>query len=150
MNVIELASAGLQSPELALTAIRVSIGGFFLCSGTNKLFNKERHAAITETLKKDHVPAVGIMQWWVPGWEFTAGAMLAAGLLTSFAAGVLAIICLVACCCEARKRVDDYKPINGADRFADYLYLPEVLYLLILGVFVLDGRTLFSLDAVLF
>ena len=46
--------------------------------------------------------------------------------------------------------MENYHPINVGDRVADYLYLPEVLYLVLLAVTVLAGTGQFSLDWYLF
>lgn len=150
MSVLTLAAHGLSAPDAALTIVRVAIGGFFAISGYNKLFNPGRHASLLANLTKNHIPCLPLMQWWVPGWEFAGGLMLASGLMSAFAAGVLMIICLVAVCCEARDKVNAYHPINEGDRVADYLYLPEVLYMVLLAVTILAGTGRYSLDALLF
>lgn len=150
-----LASHGLSfvdaelAKNAALTVVRVGTGAFFACSGWNKLTNKERHAAMVKTFEEDHVPAIAFNQWWVPIWEFVAGSMLVVGLGAAFFAGVLAIICCVAAICEAPRRVAAYQPINPEDKLADYLYLPEVLYLLLLAVNIIAGTGAWSLDALL-
>lgn len=136
--------------DVGLTAIRVATGAFFALSGTNKLFNPGRHATIRKTMESDHIPFPHFMEWWVPGWEFSGGIMLATGLFGAFAAAVLAFICIVACISEAKKRVADYQPINAIDRADDYLYLPEVTYILLCGFFALTGSGAYSLDAALF
>lgn len=136
--------------DTALAVARASVGVFFAISGANKLLVAERHASLRANLVKNGVPAVRFNEWWVPGWELLGGSMLAVGLLSAFAAGVLAIICLVAICCEAREKVDSYRPINRPDRVADYLYLPEVLYLVLLLVTLIAGTGRFSLDHLLF
>lgn len=141
---------GLHTVDLALAVPRVAVGTFFAISGAHKLLVKERHAALVRTLQADRVPAVGFMQWWVPGWELAAGLCLTVGLGSVFAAGVLTCIMCVACFCEAREKVASYKPINAADRVDDYLYLPEVLYLLLLAVTLLAGPGAYSLDHLLF
>jgi putative oxidoreductase len=150
MDYLTIAAHGLGLHDLALALIRVAVGAFFAISGFHKLFNKERHARLVQTLASDKVPFVKFNQWWVPAWEFTAGVTLAVGLLTAFSAGVLAVICLVACLCEAKERVAAYHPIDAADTLDDYLYLPEVLYLLMLGVTLLAGTGKYSIDALLF
>ena len=108
------------------------MGTFFALSGWHKLFNKDRHAGLVKTFQADHIPAVRFMQWWVPSWEFVGGGMLLLGILPAFAAAVLAIICLVASCAEAPARVKAYNPIDNADKLDDYLYLPEVVYAVVL------------------
>jgi putative oxidoreductase len=150
MNTINLLTNGLSDLDVASTVLRVATGTFFAASGWNKLTNAGRHAAIVDTFKRDHIPAIGFMQWWVPGWELLGGAMVALGLLGAFAAGVLIIICAVACVSEAPARVADYKPINGADKLADYLYLPEVLYILCLLPTAFAGTGKYSLDHLFF
>lgn len=122
---------------------------FFAISGGNKAFVPERHASLRRNLAKNRIPCVQGMVWWVAGWELVAGIMLALGLFSAFAAAVLLIICLVACGCEAAAKVEAYKPINGWDRIADYLYLPEVLYTVLLVAAMVHGTGAFSLDRLL-
>ena len=140
----------LPLTEIALTIPRVACGVFFAISGGHKLIVPERHAALVQTLKADKVPAVGLMQWWVPGWELVAGLALVAGFFTVPAAAVLATIMVVACICEAREKVAAYKPINVLDKVDDYLYLPEVLLLLMLVSVMLAGPGALSVDALVF
>lgn len=146
MDLTYLAAHGFDAKDLALAIVRVTIGLFFAISGFNKLFHPARHASLKANLEKNRIPCVTLMQWWVPGWEFIAGAMLVIGMMSAFAASVLIIICLVACYCEAGEKVKRYKPINTGDRVADYLYLPEVLYIILLSVTVLAGTGRYSLD----
>lgn len=150
MDLITVAAHGINAPDAALAVVRVSIGSFFAISGYNKLFNPGRHQSLLSNLTKNHIPCLPLMQWWVPGWEFFGGLMLSVGLMSAFAAVVLAIICAVAICCEAREKVENYHPINPGDRVADYLYLPEVLYLILLAVTVLAGTGQYSIDWYLF
>lgn len=150
MNLIHIAAHGFDATDAALALVRIGTGTFFAISGFNKLFNASRHEALTNNLRKNGIPAIPFMRWWVPGWEFLSGVWLAIGFLTAFNAGVLVIICMVACMCEAKAKVESYKPINAGDRLADYLYLPEVLYLLLLAVNLLAGTGKYSLDAIIF
>jgi uncharacterized membrane protein YphA (DoxX/SURF4 family) len=149
MDYIQVASFGLGLHDAALAVIRIAVGVFFAISGYHKLFNKARHQRLLTTLINDHVPFARFNQWWVPLWEFTAGVMLALGLLTAFSAVVLLIVCLVACGCEAAEKVAKYQPIDFADKVDDYLYLPEVLYVVMLTVSALAGGGAYSLDALI-
>lgn len=144
--ILALLREGLSFPDLADLIIRASVGIFFAISGGNKLFVPDRHLALRRNLARNNIPCVQGMVWWVAGWEFLAGAMLALGLFTAFSAGVLLIICLVACSCEAHAKVESYKPINQWDRVADYLYLPEILYTVLLLAAIVHGTGAFSLD----
>lgn len=141
---------GFNLPDAALAGMRLAIGSFFAISGYHKLFNPTRHARLAQTMVNDKVPFPKFNEWWVPGWEFTGGLMLALGIFAPFAAAVLAIVCMVACACEAKAKVDAYHPIDLADRVDDYLYLPEVLYIIILGALILTGPGAYRLDALLF
>jgi putative oxidoreductase len=144
--ITALMRGGLNVPDLADLIIRGSVGVFFAISGGNKLFVPERHMSLRRNLAKNRIPCASPMAWWVAGWELVAGAMLAVGLFSAFAAMVLLIICLVACSCEANAKVAAYKPINVWDRIADYLYLPEVLYTVLLTAAIIHGTGHYSLD----
>lgn len=137
---------GVVPIDVPLTAARLATGLFFAISGYNKVFNEGRHAKLTRTLIDDHIPWIGLMQWWVPVWELFAGVMLMAGLFTPISAFVLSVICIVACCCESKEKVEAYNPINTADRIDDWLYLPEILYLCILSLSLFGGGGEYSLD----
>lgn len=156
LELVNVAAHGLAafSPEVAkdvaLAVARASVGVFFCISGANKLFNEGRHARLVETLQKDNVPFVAFNQWWVPGCEFVGGALLAAGLFSAAAAAVLAVICIVALCCEGAERVNAWGPINKGDEVADWLYLQETLYLILLAVTVIAGTGRYSMDYWLF
>jgi putative oxidoreductase len=150
MNVINMAANGIGNMDMALAAAHMSMGVFFAISGGNKLFVAGRHATLKAELVKDKIPAINFMEWWVPGWEFAGGLMLLAGVFSAFAAAVLAIICGVAICCNAKKIVEGYAPINEPDRIADYLYLPEVLYVVLLMIPMFCGAGKFSMDYLMF
>ena len=137
MNILELAQNGLGAPAIAHYVLTTTMGAFFAASGFNKLHDRERHAGLVETLKSDHVPAVGFMQYWVPAWELAGGVALVLNVLPAFAATALLVICLVAACAEGARRVADFHPINRADRVADWLYLQEVLYIIALTAIIL-------------
>jgi uncharacterized membrane protein YphA (DoxX/SURF4 family) len=89
------------------------------------------------------------MQWFVPGVEFLGGLGVAFGFLTPLAALGLATICLVAAYADGITRIEAWGAIDRADVIDDVLYLPEVLYILLLALFVANGAGPFSLDAIL-
>lgn len=127
---------GFGFGDVALTLLRLSLGLFFAFSGFHKLFNKHRHAVLVSTFKDLKIPAIGFNQWWVPGVEFSAGLALVSGILAPLASMGLVVICLVATCTAGKKRVAQYEPIDLADTIDDFLYLPEVLYILGLSVII--------------
>ena len=150
MDLLDLVTHGLGQHDLGVAIGRAAVGIFFAISGFHKLFVPERHARLTRTLEADKVPFVPFMQWWVPFWEFASGVLMAVGLFTVFNAVVLIIVCLVACAAEAPSKVAKYAPINAADKLDDYLYLPEVLYVVMLAGVALGGAGPYSLDAFFF
>jgi uncharacterized membrane protein YphA (DoxX/SURF4 family) len=144
---LSLISFGADAPEAALTLNRVALGTFFAISGYHKLFTASRHATLARTLQDDGVRAVPVMQWLVPGVEFSAGWALLLGLLSALAAFGLFVVCLGAVALDARKRVETWAPIDRADWLGDLLYLPEALYCVGLAVVMLAGPGPWSLDA---
>jgi putative oxidoreductase len=140
---------GVGWTDLALTLNRIAVGAFFMLSGYHKLFNAERHSSFVDELKGLGVHAVGFNQWWVPLIEFSAGAAVLIGLLAPLAALGLLIVILVAIATSGRQRINLYKPIDGADRIDDWLYLPETLYAFMLVIIVSAGAGPYSLDALI-
>jgi uncharacterized membrane protein YphA (DoxX/SURF4 family) len=135
----EILTQGLGWGAAALTINRVAVGVFFAISGYHKLFNAKRHESLVRTLVEDKVPFVRFNQWFVPIVELTAGSALLLGLYSTVAAVFLGAICLVACGVDGWERVKRWEPIDKADWLDDFLYLPEVLYGLMLLVTILAG-----------
>jgi len=144
-----IATHGMDCGWLASTGIRVVTGSFFAISGYHKLFNRDRHEALVETLKSLHIPSINLMQWWVPGVEFAGGLGMVFGLFGPVAALGLLVIMGVALCTDGCRRVDAYKPIDACDRVDDWEYLPETLYAVMLLLTILGGSGPVSLDHLL-
>lgn len=137
-----------QAWMLTLTLLRVGVGLFFALSGWHKLVNTQRHASLVATLKADGIPWVRFNQWWVPLCEFVGGLLVTLGLLTMGAAMVLFVLIFVACLCDGPSRVAAFAPIDRGDRIDDWLYLPEVMYALVLLFLMTMGGGPWSLDAI--
>lgn len=137
---------GLGAPNLAITLLRVTLGVFFMISGYHKLFNRQRHKTITDTMVADKVPFPKFDSWFVPIIEFSAGAALVVGFLTTLAAFGLFCVCFGACIWDGLKRIPGWQPLDMADYLDDVLYLPEFLYGVILLALILVGAGPFSLD----
>lgn len=140
---------GLNFPDLAVTLLRVAMGLFFVISGYHKLFNPKRHAVIAQTMVADHVPDARFNSWFVPSVEFLGGGALLIGFLTPLAALGLFCVCCVATLVDGIKRVVTWGPLDEADFFDDVLYLPEVLYAIILLAIMMTGAGPFSVDALI-
>jgi uncharacterized membrane protein YphA (DoxX/SURF4 family) len=139
---------GIGSGFLPYAAARIATGLFFVFSGYHKLTNAKRRAVLIATLEASRIPFIPVMQWFVPGIEFSAGLGVAFGLLTPLSALGLATICLVATCADGLRRVKAWGAIDEADAIDNILYLPEVLYIFLLALFVTNGAGPFSLDAI--
>lgn len=144
--ILETLTQGIGLPEYALTLNRVAVGTFFAISGFHKLFVKQRHQTLVETLKNDGLDPK-LLQWFVPSVEFSAGLGCAFGVLAPLAALGLIAICLVATCVDGIKRVAAWVPLDRADFVCDILYLPEVLYIFMLALVIFAGPGPHRLDA---
>jgi len=137
---------GLGNTDVASAILRVALGGFFTISGYHKLFNPARRASLAETLKTDGVYSPAMM-WMVPLGEFLGGLGVLFGALTLPAAFGLILICAGVLVLEGGKRIRDWQPLNPADWAADWMYLPEALYVVGLIVLILIGPGAWSIDA---
>lgn len=144
MNLVS--GFGPHGFDIVMMIEQMAVGAFFAISGYHKLTNKERHARLLETLELDNVPFLTFNQWWVPSCEFAGGLALAMGVFTVLSSMLLLAICAVACFMDAPARVRAYKPVDAFDRLDDWLYLPEVLYVLLLVCNIAYGPTRISVD----
>ena len=119
-------SSGLE--QYAILLVRVSIGLFFAISGANKLFVAGGTKPVYETLVKAEVPFPQQMAYFVSGVEFVGGSLVTVGFLSSVACVALLIDMIVATLTSAVSTLaKGLSPLNWLD---DFLYLPEVLYVL--------------------
>ena len=100
----------------------------FALSGANKLFTAGGMKLIYETLVKAGVPFPRQTAYFVSSVEFVAGSLLTAGFLSTPACVALLIDMVVATVTNAIPTLPKgLSPLNWLD---DFLYLPEVLYVL--------------------
>jgi uncharacterized membrane protein YphA (DoxX/SURF4 family) len=137
--------------EIASVSSRLALGTFFVISGAHKLFHPQRRADLLQTFKADNVPVpLPVAMWAIPLGEFFGGVALLVGFLTLPACAGLMIICAGACVLDGFKRIRGMHPLDTADALDDVLYLPEVLYILMIMTLVCLGPGRWSLDALLF
>ena len=137
-----LGSSDLE--QYAIVLVRVSIGLFFAISGANKLFVAGGTKPVYDTLVKAKVPFPHPMAYFVSGVEFVAGSLVAAGFLSSPACAALMIDMIVATATSAISTVPKgLSPLSWLD---DFLYLPEVLYVLFFVWLIGSGPGKFSVD----
>jgi putative oxidoreductase len=133
-----------EAEQYAILLVRVSIGLFFAISGANKLFVASRTEAMYETLVEAKVPLPRLMTYFVSGVEFVGGALLAVGLLSILACVALLGDMLVAILTAKLSAMPKgLSPLNWLD---DFLYLPEVLYVLFFIWLICSGPGRFSVD----
>jgi putative oxidoreductase len=137
-----LGSSGLE--QYAILLVRVAIGLFFAISGANKLFTASGAKAIYETLVKAKVPFPHSMAYFVSGVEFAGGSLLTVGFLSSPACVALLIDMIAAVLTSTLSTMPKgLSPLNWLD---DFLYLPEVLYVLFFIWLICSGPGKFSVD----
>ena len=128
----------------AILLVRVSLGLFFAISGANKLFVAASKQTMYETLVKAKVPFPRQTAYFVSTVEFVGGSLLAVGLLSIPACIALSVDMLVAILTTKLSAMPKgLSPLNWLD---DFLYLPEVLYVLSFIWLICSGPGKFSVD----
>jgi len=125
---------------------RIAVGLLFFLSGRGKLFIRERREQMRETLVAAGLPFASINAIFVSTVEFVFGFLLLLGTLTPIACVMLGGVMMVAIATSAIKNINA-PPILGW--LAEFLYLPEVLYLVILFWLFLSGPGWPSVDHLL-
>jgi putative oxidoreductase len=137
-----LGSSGLE--QYAILLVRVSLGLFFAVSGANKLFVAGGTQTMYETLVEGKVPFPHLMTYFVSGVEFVGGSLLTVGFLSSLACVALLVDMLVAIFTAKLSAMP--KGLSSVNWLDDFLYLPEVLYVLFFIWLICSGPGKFSVD----
>jgi putative oxidoreductase len=144
-RLIQFALLGSSDVEqYAILLIRVSIGLFFAISGANKLFAAGGTKSVYETLVNAKAPFPHQLAYFVSGVEFVCGALLTVGFLSNPACVALLIDMLVATLMTKLSAVP--KGLSALSWVDDFLYFPEVLYLLFFIWLICSGPGRFSVD----
>jgi putative oxidoreductase len=138
----QLGSSDLE--QYAILLVRVSIGLFFAISGANKLFVTGGTKPVYETLVQAKAPFPHQLAYFVCGVEFVCGSLLAVGSL-SFPASVALLIDMIVAVLMTKLYAlpKGLPPLNWVD---DFLYFPEVLYVLFFIWLICSGPGRFSVD----
>jgi putative oxidoreductase len=137
-----LGSSDLE--QYAILLVRVSIGLFFAISGANKLFVAGGTKPVYDTLVKAKIPFPRQTAYFVSSVEFVGGSLVTVGFLSSPACVVLMIDMIVAILTESLSTLPKgLSPLSWLD---DFLYLPEVLYVLFFIWLICSGSGKFSVD----
>jgi putative oxidoreductase len=133
-----------ESEQYAILLVRVSIGLFFAISGGNKLFVAGGTKPVYDTLVQAKVPFPRQTAYFVAGVEFLCGSLMVVGFLSSPACTALLIDMTVAILTSALATLPKrLSPLSWLD---DFLYLPEVLYVLFFIWLICSGPGKFSVD----
>src|SRR5262245_39478166 len=136
-------SALQQYEWIGITIARLSVGILFALSGSGKLFVPSRRDEMVRTLRAAGVPAPPVNAVLVSSVEFLFGSLLIVGLLTPLCCLMLSGVMVVALGTTVLPRVE---AASLASWLGSVLYLPEVLYLVILVWLFVSGPGWFSLD----
>ena len=144
---LQSAITALRAVEwIPITAVRALIGIFFCISGATKLFVPAQFGVLEQTLVESHIPFPRANALFVATVEFACGVGLALGLLTPLCAAVLTGDMIVAI---ATNRIHSIQASSVLAWLDDFLYLPEVLYVLILVWLIFSGPGRYSIDGLI-
>jgi putative oxidoreductase len=130
--------------QCAILLVRVALGLFFAISGAKKLFVADGTQTMYETLVAAQVPFPRLMTYFVSGVEFVGGMLLTVGFLSSLACVALLVDMLVAILTTKLSAMP--KRLSPPIWLDDFLYLPEVLYVLFFIWLICSGPGKFSVD----
>lgn len=133
----------LVALDMSLLVIRVLVGTFFFYTGCDKLFTAAGFARMLDTIEKSGIPFPWANTYFVSGVECLGGLALIAGFLTKPVALLLSAVMVVALWTNY--------PLKAKDRSLKgwvfhYVFLPELLYLLLFGVLIARGAGPWSVD----
>jgi putative oxidoreductase len=141
---IQSVLAKLSTAEwIPVTAARVLTGVFFCISGGTKLLVPSQFSEMQQTLIQSHIPFPHASAVVVSLVEFACGGGLIFGLLTPLCAVMLMGDMIVAILAN---RIGGIHASGFLAFLDDFLYLPEVLYVLILFWLLFSGPGPYSVD----
>lgn len=123
---------------------RLALGIFFAISGGNKVFNEKEQELLYKTIADAGIPFPEVNTIFVSYVEFLCGLALIVGLLTAL--GCIALIgdMLVAILTVQLATIPS--GLSLLDWLDDFLYLPEVTYIILFIWIIIAGPGRFSLD----
>jgi putative oxidoreductase len=135
---------GLAAWEwVGILLARGVVGLLFLLSGTGKLFRVQGRQRMVETLRGAGIPFPELNALLVSTVEFVFGALLLLGALTPLACVMLSGVMVVAL---VTARIPGIQARSVTGWLGEFLYLPELLYLVLLIWLFFAGPGWFSVD----
>jgi putative oxidoreductase len=133
---------------LPIFVARFSLGLFFAVSGFNKLFVAAKHEDLIQLMTKIGIPFPDFMALSLGGTEFFGGLFLMVGFLSTFWAIALTIAMIVAILTVEIEHVIP-KGLGFLDWMSWFLYLPQVMYVILFGWLMTTGPGRLSVDYLL-
>jgi putative oxidoreductase len=139
--------ANLQAWEwIGVLIARAAVGVLFAISGGGKLMVPNRRERMRQTMREAGLPAPRLLATIISTIEFTFGSCLVVGLLTPLACLMLSGAMIGALTTTVLPHV---RAATFVDWLGEVLYLPEVLYLVILVWLFFSGPGWLSVDRLL-
>ena len=144
-TLISLVLQGNKNWEWApILLARVSLGLFFAISGGNKLLVPARSEGLVKVMIEAGIPFPEFMSVFLASVELFGGMFLVVGFLSTFCAIALTIAMLVAIFTVELHTIP--KGLTALDWLSYFLYLPQVMYVLIFGWLIVIGPGRHSID----
>ncbi len=144
-TLISLVLQGNKNWEWApILLARVSLGLFFAVSGGNKLLVPARSEALIKVMIEAGIPFPEFMSVFLASVEFFGGMFLIVGFLSTFCAIALTIAMLVAIFTVELHTIP--QGLSVLNWLSYFLYLPQVMYVLIFGWLIVTGPGRHSID----
>ncbi len=133
---------------LPILVARISLGAFFAISGWNKLFQEENRSSLIETMIEAGIPFPEFMSVFLASVECFGGIFLIVGLLSTFWSIALTIAMIVAITTVKIYHAipTGLEPLDWLDYF---LYLPQVMYVILFVWLIVTGPGRHSLDHII-
>lgn len=132
---------------LGILLARLAVGMLFAITGGGKLFVQEKKEKMRETMHNAGIPLPDFNAVFVSTVEFVGGILLILGLLTPVASLLLSVVMIVAILMVKLKSIEGEGVLGW---LGEFLFIPDVLYLIILVWLFFSGPGRVSLDYFLF
>jgi putative oxidoreductase len=129
---------------IGMLLARLSVGLLFVLSGGGKLFVAARREQMLATIRQARIPAPAASARAVSAVELTCGSLLVIGLFTRFSCVMLSAVMAGALWTTVLPRISQTK--STVAWLGAFLYLPEVLYVIILVWLFFSGPGWASVD----
>jgi putative oxidoreductase len=144
MSFLQTCLGALHSLEwVGILLARLTVGLLFLLTGQGKLFRTQSRERMRQSLQSAGIPFPRLSAVAVSVVEFVFGGLLVLGALTPLACVMLSGVMVVAL---ATTKIQSIRASSPSEWLSRFLYLPEVLYLVLLVWLFFSGPGRLSVD----